>query len=171
MFIRRSLIAVLCLFTLANAASLQFPLKSDEPVHTTNKWSWEDCGSPDDVVQIKSIQVNPDPPQPGKELSVTVNGFASQTIEEGAYANVVVKLGLIKILTKQFNLCEEARKANASIQCPIQDGDHQVTQVVQLPKEIPRAKFKVNADGYTVDDENLFCVDLSIDFIAIPHLW
>lgn len=29
-------------------------------------------------------------------------------VQEGAVANVVVKLGLIKLLTKDFDLCEEA---------------------------------------------------------------
>lgn len=28
-------------------------------------------------------------------------------LQEGAYADVVVKLGLIKLLTKRFDVCEE----------------------------------------------------------------
>jgi hypothetical protein len=31
-----------------------------------------------------------------------------QSAQDGAYADVVVKLGLIKLLQKQFDVCEEA---------------------------------------------------------------
>lgn len=61
---------------------------------------------------------------------------------------------MIKLLQKEFDVCEEAyvkiswciatiltpsprRKANASIQCPVKEGTHKVTQTVTLPKEIP----------------------------------
>lgn len=33
---------------------------------------------------------------------------ADRMIQEGAYAAVTVKLGLIKLLTKTFDICEEA---------------------------------------------------------------
>lgn len=36
-------------------------------------------------------------------------------IQEGAYADVVVKLGLVKLLTKTFDICEEAY-----VICPVQ---------------------------------------------------
>jgi len=61
-----------------------------------------------------------------------------------------------------------------------------VEQTVALPKEIPQgmlrtchhafnhsdlfslAKFTINARGYTVDDDDLFCVDLKVDFMKKP---
>ena len=62
-----------------------------------------------------------------------------------------------------------------------------VQQTVALPKEIPQgelpiisfnaprpsdlfplAKFNINARGYTVDDDDLFCVDLKVDFMRKP---
>lgn len=82
-------------------------------------------GTPQHIIQIDSITVNPDPPQPGKDLTVTVTANAVSPVEvlirffavlqifnnhlqEGAYADVSVKLGLIKLLQKRFDLCEEA---------------------------------------------------------------
>lgn len=102
--------------------------------------------------QLKSITVSPDPPVPGKNLTVNVEADVLETIEvslqkdcftafarspsyllliatdpqvrlppalfgfcgsiadfqEGAYADVTVKLGLIKLLQKTFDVCEEA---------------------------------------------------------------
>lgn len=75
---------------------------------------------------MKSIGLTPDPPKPGEDLTVTAVGIAQERIEvgftivtcspidqvvflqDGAYADVVVKLGLIKLLTKTFDVCEEA---------------------------------------------------------------
>ena len=52
--------------------------------------------------------MKPDPPVPGKNLTVTVDADVLETIEDGATADVTVKLGLIKLLQKTFDMCEEA---------------------------------------------------------------
>ncbi|KAF8078541.1 ML domain-containing protein [Lyophyllum atratum] len=135
---------------------------------TTEKWDWKDCGGPSDPIQVESIEVYPDPPQPGKELTVKVKGKATELIEEGAYADVIVKLGLVKLLQKRFDVCDEARNANASVQCPVEPASYIVEQTVALPKEIPRAKFTVNIRGYTVDEDPMLCLDLHVDFMKNP---
>ncbi|KAI0280649.1 hypothetical protein BGY98DRAFT_312792 [Russula aff. rugulosa BPL654] len=102
-------IVLLSLSLSANAASSQQPIAyPDGSVRTTEGWSWTDCGFPTDAIQIESISVSPDPPQPGQNLTVTVQASAQEEVEEGAYADVEVKLGLIKLLHKRFDLCEEA---------------------------------------------------------------
>ncbi|KAJ3559763.1 hypothetical protein NM688_g134 [Phlebia brevispora] len=134
----------------------------------SDKWSWKDCGNPTDPVEIKSIEISPDPPKPGEDLTVTVIGEAKERIEEGAYADVTVKVGVIKILQKEFDLCEEARNAHADISCPVEKGTHKVVHTVTLPKEIPKAPFVVNVRGYTDLDDDMVCLDLNIDFRDTP---
>ncbi|KAF5313996.1 hypothetical protein D9611_006874 [Ephemerocybe angulata] len=144
------------------------------PIKTMNKWEWENCGEPQYPIQIESLEVSPDPPQPGKNLTVKVTATVTERIEDGAYADVVVKLGLIKLLEKTFDVCEEARNANATVQCPVEVGPYVVEQTVELPKEIPRAKFVVNVNGYTAEDEDMLCLNLKVDFMKnpFPHkLW
>ncbi|KAF9470400.1 hypothetical protein BDN70DRAFT_821418 [Pholiota conissans] len=151
----------------------QQPLDADSlsaPIHIATSWTWDDCGLSTDPVRINSINVSPDPPVPGQDLTVTVSGTAEEVIEEGAYADVTVKLGLIKILQKEFDVCEEARNANASIQCPVQPGPHTVTQTVALPKEIPKAKFIVDVAGYTANDDDMLCLKLTVNFMQKPFL-
>ncbi|KAH9985440.1 ML domain-containing protein, partial [Russula compacta] len=146
--------------------SFQKPVANqDGLLHTTQGWSWVNCGLSTDPIQVESIKVFPDPPKPGQNLTVTVEASTQEKVQEGAYADVTVKLGLIKLLQKKFDLCEEARNAQASVQCPVDEGHYVVEQTVALPKEIPQAKFTVNARGYTVDDDDLFCVDLKVDFM------
>ncbi|KXN91721.1 Phosphatidylglycerol/phosphatidylinositol transfer protein [Leucoagaricus sp. SymC.cos] len=143
------------------------------PDYTPASWgsrgvTFENCGSPHDPVQIASVAVFPNPPQPGKELTVKVKARVLETVEEGASADVTVKLGLIKLLTKSVDLCEEARKADLSVQCPVQPGYYEVEQKVVLPKEIPRAKFTINVNGYTVDWDELLCLKIVADFMLHP---
>ena len=38
-------------------------------------------GNPSDPVHIKSIEISPDPPKPGEDLTVTVVGEAIERIE------------------------------------------------------------------------------------------
>ncbi|KAG2350448.1 hypothetical protein BDR05DRAFT_954544 [Suillus weaverae] len=153
---------------LASAISPSTQEIMNQPVHSMEGWSYSDCGSPTDVVQLKSISLSPDPPKPGQDLTITAVGTAQQRVEDGAYADVVVKLGLIRLLSKTFDVCEEARNANATIQCPIEQGEYTVVQTVALPKEIPQAKFTVAVKGYTVDDEDMLCLDLKVDFMKSP---
>ncbi|KAI0067734.1 hypothetical protein BV25DRAFT_1876416 [Artomyces pyxidatus] len=170
---RLSLLALLALTYLS--ATRATPFESQEalvlngpPVHTTEGWSWIDCGLETDAIQIQSIDVSPDPPKPGQNMTVTVVAAAQGKVEDGAYADVTVKLGLIKLLQKQFDLCEEARKADTTVQCPVEEGSYTVVQTVELPKEIPQAKFAVSVRAYTKDDDDLFCVDLKVDFMKKP---
>lgn len=69
------------------------------------------------------------------------------------------------------------------MQCPVEPGHYTVVHTVELPKEIPpgayayydltasrligtlsTAKFTVNVNGYSVDDEDLVCLKLFADF-------
>ncbi|KIM67245.1 hypothetical protein SCLCIDRAFT_1210755 [Scleroderma citrinum Foug A] len=137
----------------------------DDPVYTLDSWEYTNCGNSDDVIQLESLSVSPDPPKPGQELTITAVGVALKPIKEGASADVVVKLGLIKLLQKTFDVCEEARTANASVQCPVEEGRYTVVQSVVLPKEIPRAKFTVSVRAYTADEEDMLCLDLAVNFL------
>jgi len=134
------------------------------PVKPQASWNFVDCGLPTDVIQIESLTISPDPPEPGKNLTVTVSATATERIEKGATADVTVKIGLVKLLTKTLDICDEAEKANADIQCPVEEGHHTVVQTVALPKEIPPAKFLVSVRAYTVDEDDLACADILVDF-------
>ncbi|KAF8640872.1 hypothetical protein AX17_000520 [Amanita inopinata Kibby_2008] len=165
-----SLIPLLLVFhAYASPAIQQVSLEANGPVRTTASWGYQDCGLPTDPIQLDSIEVFPDPPKPGQDLTVKVKGVVKDVIQEGAYADVTVKLGLVKLLQKRFDVCEEARNANASVRCPVQPGPYTVEQTVSLPKEIPKAKFMVNIRGFTTEEEDMICLDLKVDFLPRPH--
>jgi ML domain len=89
----------------------------------------------DDLVEIKYINIQPNPPLAGKNLSIEAEGVLKVDIEEGAYANFEVKYGFVKLLTGTADLCEKAAEVN--LECPIQKGPVKVEKLVSLPSQIP----------------------------------
>lgn len=44
-------------------------------------WVWSSCGQPDDLITVEDIKVSPDPPVPGKNMTVTAKGTVKGAIE------------------------------------------------------------------------------------------
>ncbi|KAG8790361.1 Phosphatidylglycerol/phosphatidylinositol transfer protein [Ceratobasidium sp. 428] len=181
MMLARTPSLVLAAFALSSAVSALFVpgnlidqvrVGGDE-VHTTNSWRWIDNGLPTDAVQVKSIKLSPDPPQIGKDLTITARGVVTRRIEDGAYADVTVKLGLIKLLHKQFDICEEARNNNVTVQCPVEPDEYEVIQTVNLPKETPKAKFTIDVQAFATEESkepDLASLRIMVDFMGRPWL-
>lgn len=52
-----------------------------DPFHTRFADNFLILGSPDDIVELESIEISPDPPKPGQALEVTAKGYVKETIE------------------------------------------------------------------------------------------
>ncbi|KAJ6624170.1 ML domain-containing protein [Mycena sp. CBHHK59/15] len=142
-----------------------------EAAKSPDSWDYIDCGEAGDAVQIVSISVSPDPPKIGSKLTVTIDAIVKETIEEGATADVKVKAGLIKLLERTFDLCDEARNANTSISCPVAPGPYTISQTVELPKEVPKLKYVITVRAFTVDEDPMVCVDLKVQFSPFYKFW
>jgi len=146
--------------------NLQYDSSGSGDPRAQTVFTFDDCGKSGDAVTIESFEVEPNPPEPGQKVIVRASGTVHQLIEDGAFADVVVKLGsYIKLLQKRFDICEELSKANATLQCPIEPGHYEIVQEVTLPKEIPHAKYKVEARAFTQDDDDMACTDIVLDFM------
>lgn len=136
-------------------------------IHMTS-WTYTDCGSPSDPLQVRKMEMNPDPPQPGTELRVHIKGTVQETIKDGAYVDVAIKAGLITILRKTLNLGEEIRagRLTSSPQpgLPFTPGDIDLIYTLQLPKEISQGRFTASCRAHTVDDHDLSCLDINVGF-------
>ncbi|MEU9083530.1 ML domain-containing protein [Streptomyces sp. NPDC048357] len=140
-----------------------------------DSWTWEDAGLSTDVLEIRSIEVTPDPPVRGKNLKMTIKGTAKQEITDGAYMRATVKLGLIKLLTKEFDLLQLLKgdasngwtltRASGASAEPIKPGEVELIWAFEpLSKEIPPGRFAVEVAAYTADDEDLFSVKIKLDW-------
>jgi len=115
-----------------------------------------------DIITIDEVILTPNPPQAGATLIIQASGTVKQTIEEGAYVNLQVKYGYIKLLDQTVDLCEQVK--NVDLECPIEKGKISIIKDIELPKEIPPGKYVVNADVYSVDDEHITCLTATVTF-------
>ncbi|ERS98931.1 phosphatidylinositol/phosphatidylglycerol transfer protein [Sporothrix schenckii 1099-18] len=158
---------LLALLSTASAASLNFfggDVTPREDLEVPGKSPLEFCPSDhsNDILTIKSVDLSPNPPQAGVELVITAVATVSQTISKGAYVNLQVKYGLIRLISTTADLCEQIE--NVDLKCPIEKGLISITKSVDLPREIPPGKYTVLADAYTVDDEPITCLTATVTF-------
>lgn len=133
------LLSVLTVSSASAFATSSFPsstdlkIPGDSPLELCNKEHRAD------IIHIDRVDLNPNPPEAGHELIIKAKGTVHQTIEEGAYVLLVVKYGLIKLLTQKADLCEQI--TNVNMECPIEKGAVELTKSVELPNEIPPVRY------------------------------
>ena len=79
----------------------------------------------------------------GKELVIKATGSVKKTIEKGAYIDLVVKYGLIRLIKTRADLCDEIGEVD--MECPVEPGERVISKTVELPKEIPPVSFYANS--------------------------
>lgn len=64
-------------------------------------------------------------------MIIEATGTLDEPVVPGANADVTVKLGVVKLLHKTFDICEELdkKKDEVELQCPIQDGYLKVSAI------------------------------------------
>lgn len=95
-------------------------------------------------------------------MNIVASGILSEDVEEGAYVQLQVKFGLIRIINTKADLCDNIK--NVDLECPLKKGDIKLEKSVELPKEIPNGKYTVLADVYTKDDEKVTCLTAEVQF-------
>ncbi|TQS34927.1 hypothetical protein Golomagni_04670 [Golovinomyces magnicellulatus] len=98
----------------------------------------------------------------GQTLSFDLVGQLLEDVREGAYIIVTIKLGVIQILRKTFDLCENASRANVT--CPIEKGPIKFHSEIEIPETVPPAEFHLEAVVYSNYDEDIFCLRSTINF-------
>ncbi|CEL01443.1 ML domain-containing protein [Aspergillus pseudodeflectus] len=154
--------AVLCLAPLSVTAtpasfwssqdviSEAIPVKGDNPL--------EYCSDPNgNILDIKSVDLSPNPPKPGQTLTIKAEGVLHERVEKGAYVLLEVKYGLITLVKQRPDLCDQI--VNVDLECPLEAGTMTLTKEVQLPAQIPPGRYTVHADVFSKDDKRITCLD------------
>ncbi|KAF9433802.1 Phosphatidylglycerol/phosphatidylinositol transfer protein [Entomortierella beljakovae] len=123
----------------------------------------EECGPDTDLLKIEYVNLSPNPPEKGKVLTIDAKGLLSGPIVEGAVIDVVAKVGVIKLLTKKFDFCEESVKVDKP--CPVASGEQYLQHSVELPKEIPPGKYVVNIQVHNPDGQQVTCLLVKAQFL------
>lgn len=136
-------------------ATSEKPVPGDSPVAICDTEETQ-------ILELTSLVISPNPPVKGENLTVSGVGFLSADVTEGAYVEVDVRYGYIKLLHQTFDLCEEMGEVD--LECPLEKGVHQITKSVEIPAEVPPGKYVVYARAYTKDDEFIACITASVEF-------
>lgn len=115
-----------------------------------------------DLVTIESVDLLPNPPRPGKQLVIKAKGEVKQTITKGAYVQITVKYGLIRLISMKADLCDQI--TNVDLECPLEAGTMEITKSVDLPSVIPPGRYSVLADVHTADGTAVTCLTATIEF-------
>lgn len=115
-------------------------------------------------LRLDSVDITPNPPERGANLTITASGLLHTAVADGAYVDVVVNYGYIKLLTQTYDLCEEL--PNVDMTCPVAEGAYTLTKEVAIPGEVPPGKYTVFARAYNKDDTMITCLTGSVEFSA-----
>jgi len=115
---------------------------------------FENCGSGD--FSVKNIDLIPNPPQPGKDLTIKATGTLGKLVSAGDF-EFTVSMDGFQIHSEKGDLC-----SFGDIKCPIQVGDSGFTYGVPLPGFIPSGKYEVVVKANQQDSKQLFCVKVTL---------
>ncbi|KAL9013572.1 MAG: hypothetical protein Q9173_001735 [Seirophora scorigena] len=142
------------------ATDQQTLVDSDLSVPGENPLSF--CSDPTEYsLTIDNVDLEPNPPEKGKELLIKARGNFTEKVEQDAYINISVKYGLITLINTKADLCEQMKQVDE--ECPL-DGAKAFTKSVTLPKEIPTGTYSVLADVYNNDNKQITCLKASVHF-------
>ncbi|ESX01809.1 hypothetical protein KL918_004780 [Ogataea parapolymorpha] len=152
------------LLSLANCLSLSpfaFPGQDTKPVPGDSPLLLCDSSS-SQLLKLTHVDVLPNPPERGTNLTIVARGDLSKQVDEGAYVEVDVTYGYIKLLHQTYDLCEEL--PNVDMECPLKKDSYDLTKIVEIPNEVPPGTYTVIARAFTADDELITCLTGSVAF-------
>lgn len=118
--------------------------------------------SDEQLLDIESIVLDPNPPEPGVNLTISAKGTLNSPVVEGSYVDIVVNYGFIQLIRQRYDLCEVLGKAE--LECPLDKGYLELTREVAIPEAIPPGLYSVSAQAFTDEDELLTCLQGEVTF-------
>lgn len=114
------------------------------------------------LLTLELVVIDPNPPVKGQNLTFVAKGVLAKEVGEGAYVDVDVRYGFIRLIHQRFDLCEEITKVD--LECPIEKGKQVIKKRVEIPEEVPPGKYTVIAKAFTADDEFITCLGAVVEF-------
>lgn len=114
------------------------------------------------VLDLQKVVIDPNPPAKGQNLTFVATGYLSQDVVDGAYVDVDVRYGFIRLIHQTYDLCEQV--TNVDLECPIKKGEQVISKLVEIPEEVPPGKYLVNARAYTAEGALIACLSATVEF-------
>ncbi|KAJ3268718.1 Phosphatidylglycerol/phosphatidylinositol transfer protein [Terramyces sp. JEL0728] len=114
------------------------------------------CGTSADTLTVSQVTLAPYPIPAGQSIVIAASGALSSTIVAGTVVNVAVKLGLIPLINKKLDFCDEAAKVNVS--CPIAPGPQQIQLTELIPSSVPAGTFDLHITVNDPSNNEIVCL-------------
>jgi hypothetical protein len=124
---------------------------SNEPLGTL-----QSCAEQRSSFNLNNVVLTPYPVQIGRQLVVTARGNLSKRIAKGAQVQVVGKLGILRIIDRKLDLCEEGAKVGKP--CPVESGSVDLQVVQDIPKEAPQTTLNLEIKATNADGTPILCI-------------
>lgn len=138
-----------------------FPNPDERPVPGNSPIIQCDATQPQ-LLDLQKVVIDPNPPAKGQNLTFVATGFLAQDVTDGAYVDVDVRYGFIRLIHQTYDLCEQV--ANVDLECPVKKGEQVISKLVEIPDEVPPGKYIVNARAYTAEDVLIACLSATVEF-------
>jgi len=126
---------------------------------------WKNCGGPQDHLQISNVEISPDPPQIGENLTVTATGNLDETVT-GGIIEVSLQYSGITILNTNLSLCSAIVPF---LQCPIAQGPVSISITQYIPSEVIPGSYTGQVNIYDQNESPVACISLSFNLGGGKH--
>lgn len=109
------------------------------------------CMEDNDMMEITSVVLMPDPPKKGENLTVAINGYLKEPLEESAYLVAKVKKGGIKFPQFHVSICDYLSGG-----CPVAKGLQKLSMTFDIPSLIPGGGYEIDTEIFQpLSEENV----------------
>lgn len=123
--------------------------------------TWSICKRyPQQTLQISSVTLNPNPPQAGNNLQVTIQGTLTEPMAAGSAGQVSVNYAGTPMYTGPFDPCQFL--AGSSNQCPLAKGPQTLSITQQITPMAPSGGPYQGTIVITDQNKNIVsCIDFN----------
>ncbi|KAG2392872.1 hypothetical protein C9374_009449 [Naegleria lovaniensis] len=132
-----------------------------ESVFAQDPLTWSICKRyPKQTLQITSVSLNPNPPQAGNNLQVTIQGDLTEPMAAGSTGQVSVNYAGTPMYTGPFDPCQFL--AGSSNQCPLSKGQQTLSITQQITPMAPSGGPYQGTIVITDQNKNIVsCIDFN----------
>jgi len=124
--------------------------------------NWKSCAQGPVHVQIATLDVNPNPPVIGQNVTFTATGTSNEQITGGEIL-VVLTYSQIALVNQTFPLCSTI--SDFEIKCPVASGPLKFTVNQQIPSALPSGPYEAIIQPTDQNDQEIFCVDVQFNLV------
>lgn len=144
---------------------------------------WETClknpEGPDNQITLINASISPDPPKRGSNLHISVEAVLENPIT-GGFLEYMVSYSGIPIFKDTLEICELLRRARDGgddgdlepiptiPQCPLRNGYWKYELDIEIPYKLLPGYYGISSNGWTINNEALFCIKGSTYIAAFP---